>query len=179
MLDKTTIIKKWRYLYLLNQPDNIISIFDELHYDRSDIDMVSPAMRQYVIEMLETQGFKQLSGNVVVNNVEDVQCIIPKFHALGSSPFDIIRYTPKRQQDFYILTPTQTACQFIDHYEHEKAVENICQLIEQQPINLFKLMDYLENKKHHLEFKKKIYMIKEFQNTAINNQPLKNRRSLG
>ncbi|MEM8616989.1 MAG: hypothetical protein AAGF20_08650, partial [Pseudomonadota bacterium] len=109
----------------------------------------------------------------------DRRCLMPKSHALGASPFDITRYTPRRDQDFYLLTPTQTACQFIDHYNHEEAVERVAQLITVQPINLFRLMDYLEHTPSHREFLKAIKFLEKTQKEAVKSEPLKRRRALG
>ena len=103
----------------------------------------------------------------------------PKFHALGSSPFDITRYTHKRDQDYYILTPTQTACLIIDAYDFDQALESISALIEEQPINIFKLMDYLENTEKHQSFLKAITTLRDRQKTAVQKETLKLRKSLG
>ena len=108
------------YMTLADERLQLFSVFDDLYYDRADADMLSPAMRKHAIEKLKKIGFKQISGNVLEDRGADRRCLMPKSHALGASPFDITRYTPRRAQDFYILTPTQTACQFIDHYPHEE-----------------------------------------------------------
>ena len=60
-------LKLGPYLIVMNNPKNIISIFDELRYDRADADLVSPAMRRHVVEKLKTLGFKQKSGNIIEN----------------------------------------------------------------------------------------------------------------
>ncbi len=157
----------------------LISVFDDLVYDRADADMLSPAMRKHAIERLKTIGFRQVSGNVLEDKAADRRCIMPKSHALGASPFDITRYTPRREQDFYILTPTQTACQYIDNYPHEEAVERIANLMRVQPINLIRLMDYLEHTPAHREFLLAINFLKKFQADAVASEPLRRRRALG
>lgn len=168
-----------QYIYILNDPDNIISVFDELRYDRSDIDILSPTMRKHVIQKLEKSGFKQISGNILENKQTDTRCLFPKFHTLGSSPFDISHYISKRIQDYYVLTPTQTACQFINHYNFDDALEKICLLIEKQPINVFKLLDYLEQKDSHQDFLKAITFLRDKQKSLIETEPLCHMRSLG
>ena len=102
------------YMCVADAQLRLISIFDDLKYDRADIDMISPAMRNYAVTKLGQFGFKQTSGNMLQHEEASIRCLIPKFHALGASPFDITRYTKRGDQDFYILTPTQTACQYID-----------------------------------------------------------------
>jgi len=166
------------YLSLADTTLNLISVFDDLKFDRADADMMTPAMRTYAIKNLANFGFKQTSGTVLTHPA-DVRVLIPKFHALGASPFDITRYTEKRSQDFYLLTPTQTACRFIDTYPKDEAVERIKTLIAKHPINLYRLMDYLERKPTHEAFKDTIGHLKYVQRTAITSEPLRRRRALG
>ena len=167
------------YMTLADARLRLFSVFDDLYYDRADADMLSPAMRNHAIGHLKKIGFRQISGAVLEDVAGDRRCFMPKSHALGASPFDITRYTPRRSQDFYILTPTQTACQFIDHYAHEEAVERIVHLMRIQPINLFRLMDYLEHTEAHREFLKAIKFLKKAQSDAVKSEPLKRRRALG
>ena len=166
--------------FLVADPElRVFSVFDDLRYDRADADMVSPAMRKHAIERLGGLGFRQISGNVLENADADVRCLIPKSHALGASPFDITRYTERREQDFYLLTPTQTACQFIDHYPLDDAVERIKVLVTKHPINLYRLMDYLEHKPAHRDFLGAIGHLKYVQREAVESEPLCRRRALG
>ena len=166
------------YIFASEKPFNILSIFDDLRYDRSDVDILSPSMRRYIAKLLASQGFKQKSGSVFQDKARDIRCIIPKTHALGASPFDITRYSPKREQDYYILTPTQTACQFVDRCSLEEAVEKIGALVAKHPINLLKLQDYLEDKEKHKEFLAAIPHIRYLQRIAVESEPLKRLRSL-
>lgn len=166
------------YLTVIDKPKNIISIFDELRYDRADADMISPAMRRHVTKKLKTLGFNQKSGNIIENTLEDIQCIIPKSHALGASPFDILRYTKKRLQDYYILTPTQTACQLIESYSTENAVLKIAELIEKQPINVNRVYDYLEDNETHKAFLPAIPHLRYLQRLALASEPLYRMRAL-
>lgn len=167
------------YLHVADRKLNILSVFDDLRYDRSDADLLSPAMRKHVVKVLSELEFKQTSGTVLKHKTSDLRCIMPKFHALGASPFDITRYADKRPQDFYVLTPTQTACQFIDNYALEEAVELIKSLIVRQPINLFRLMDFLERKPSHEAFRAAIGHLKYVQRVALQEEPLRSMRSLG
>ncbi len=167
------------YLLVADKELRLFSVFDDLKYDRADADLLSPAMRRHAIEQLRRQGFKQTSGRMLEHVERDVRCVIPKFHALGGSPFDITRYASRRSQDFYLLTPTQTACQIIDHYPHLEAVERIKTLIAKHPINLYRLMDYLEPKPAHQDFRNAIGHLRYVQRKAVESDPLRRRRALG
>ena len=168
-----------QYLYLADTELNLLSVFDDLYYDRSDADLLTPGMRRHVAQQLQALGFKQETGTLFQHQTSAARCLIPKTHALGASPFDITRYTPRSQGDYYILTPTQTACQFIDHYPLEQAVEKTKTLIARQPINLYRLMDYLEPKSGHQDFLQAIGHLRYVQRKAVESEPLCYRRALG
>ncbi len=169
------------YMYLADEKLRLISIFDDLSYDRSDLDILSPSMRNHAISKLIPLGFKQISGNILEHSVSGDRCLIPKFHALGSSPFHITQYNPKNENDFYILTPTQSACQIIDRYSHEIAFEKVEALIKKQPINIRKISDHLEQKKKstHKLFSPAIRELLNIQRKAIKAEPLRSKRALG
>lgn len=167
------------YLHIADRSLKLLSVFDDLKYDRADGDWMSPAMRKHAIQKLAPLGFRQISGTVLENKDANVRFLIPKFHAQGASPFDITRYTAKRAQDFYLLTPTQTACQFIDNYSKDEAVARIKDMIVKHPINLYRLMDYLEKKPAHEAFADAIGHLKYVQREAVESEPLCRRRSLG
>lgn len=167
------------YLRLIAGGANILSVFDDLKYDRADADMLSPAMRGRAIDKLQRIGFRQTSGTVLMHGGSGIRFLLPKFHALGASPFDIARYTERREADFLVLTPTQTACQFIDRFPLAEAIQRIRDLIETQPINLFRLMDYLEHTPGHREFLSAIGHLRYVQRMAVESEPLCRRRALG
>lgn len=166
------------YMMLADSALNIFSVFDDLRYDRSDADIMSPGMRKHAVGQLRPYGFKQTSGSVLHDKARDVFCYIPKPQVLGASPFDVARYTPKRAQDYYVFTPTQTACQYIDAYSFEEAFEKTLALVQKQPINLYRLMDYLEPKPKHEAFRAALSEIKAVQSNAVKTEPLKRRRAL-
>lgn len=166
------------YLHVVTE-DRLVSVFDDLRYDRADADWMSQAMRMHAIGKLKPLGFGQTSGTVLENREAGVRLHIPKFHAQGASPFDITRYTPKREQDYYLLTPTQVACRFIDTYGRDEAVERIKTLIAKHPVNLYRLLDYLERKPAHRAFAEAFGHLKYVQREAIASEPLCRRRALG
>ncbi len=166
------------YFQIADEKLGLLSVFDDLKYDRADVDMISPAMRKHVVGKLGPLGFRQTSGTVLEHAEADMRVHIPKFHALGASPFDIARYTEKRPQDYCLLTPTQVACQYVDHYALDDAVQRIEALIAKHPINLLKLADYLEGKPKHRAFREVLGHIKLKQKIAVESEPLCRRRSL-
>ncbi|WP_171229114.1 hypothetical protein [Ruegeria sp. HKCCA4008] len=179
VLEKMRAFKGEPYFQIADEKLGLLSVFDDLKYDRADVDMISPAMRKHVVSKLGPLGFRQISGTVLEHVKADMRVHIPKFHALGASPFDITRYTDKRAQDYCLLTPTQVACQFIDHYVLDEAVQRIEALVEKHPINLLKLADYLEGKPKHRAFREVLGHIKLKQRIAVESEPLCRRRSLG
>lgn len=167
------------YLQIADEKQGLLSVFDDLKYDRADADMMSPAMRSYAMKKLTPLGFRQISGTVLLHQDSGVRVFIPKFHALGASPFDITRYTPKGAADIYLLTPTQVACRFIDSYPKDEAVHHIKTLIAKHPVNLFRLADYLDRQPVHQEFLNAIGHLRYVQRMAVESEPLNRRRALG
>jgi len=179
VLDQMRAFSAEPYFQIADEKLGLLSVFDDLKYDRADVDMISPAMRKHVVGKLGPLGFRQTSGTMLEHAEADMRVHIPKFHALGASPFDIARYTDKRPQDYCLLTPTQVACQYVDHYELDDAVQRIEVLIAKHPINLLKLADYLEGKPKHRAFREVLGHIKLKQRIAVESEPLCRRRSLG
>ncbi len=167
------------YFCLADTRLKVFSVFDDLRFDRSDADILSSAMRRHAIGRLLKLGFRQTSGTVLVNDSASCRCLIPKPQILGASPFDITRHTPRHEQDYYLLTPTQTATQLIDGYELDEAVERIRVLVERQPINLYRIVDHLERTPVHTAFRQAIPYLDEIQKIAVASEPLRNRRALG
>ncbi|WP_425085664.1 hypothetical protein [Ruegeria profundi] len=179
VLDQMRAFSAEPYFQIADEQQGLLSVFDDLKYDRADVDMISPAMRKHVVGKLGPLGFRQTSGTVLEHAEADMRVHIPKFHALGASPFDIARYTEKRPQDYCLLTPTQVACQYVDHHELDEALQRIEALIAKHPINLLKLADYLEGKPKHRAFREVLGHIKLKQRIAVESEPLCRRRSLG
>ena len=94
---------------------------------------------------------------------------------------NVTLYTPRNDKDFYILTPTQTACQIIEHYSYQLAVKKIEALIKKQPINIYKIFDYLEKKKNttHKVFASAMSDLLDVQRKAVKSDPLRGRKALG
>jgi len=166
------------YLCVADSRQRLISVFDDIRYDRADLDMLSGPMRARVLQRLKPMGFKQISGGVIENRADDIRMLLPKFRALGASPFHATDDTPRRAQDYFVLTPTQTACHIINAYGTEAAVDLIKTLIVKQPINLLRIADFLDGTAAHSSFAKAIGHLKLVQREAIESEPLRSRRAL-
>ena len=149
-----------KYVFLADRHLRLISVFDDTSYDRADADLLSPPMRQHLAKLLAKNGFKQSSGTVFKNKALNVKCIIPKAHALGASPFDVTRFTPRGDNDFYVLTPTQTACFFIDNYGLQDAFDRVVRSEEhtselQSRPHISYAVFCLKKKKNHIKYVQK------------------------
>lgn len=171
-------IDKDPYLSVADPAHHIISVFDDLRFDRSDADIMAGPMRNHIALKLAAFGFRQVSGHVIAHTEQDLRMVIPKFRALGESPFDAIRYAPRRPQDFHILTPTQTACQLIDTYPLEEAQDRILALIQKHPINIYRILDFMDRSDRHMAFRPVLGHLKFVQRKAIRSEPLCRRRAL-
>ena len=172
-------LNKDPYLQIADEDLRLLSVFDDLKFDRADADMLSPAMRNHAIQKLGPLGFKLSSGCMILHADTGVRILMPKSHALGASPFDIARYTQRRAQDYYLLTPTQAACQIIDEYSTDDAYLKIADLIRKHPINIYRMFDYLERKPAHQKFRDALGGLKKLQREAVSSEPLCRRRALG
>ena len=166
------------YVCIADEALRLVSVFDDLKYDRADLDMVSGPMRRKILHKLQPLGFKQVSGSVIENRTQDIRFILPKFRALGASPFDATRDTSRREQDYFILTPTQAACEIINAYPVERAVECLEGFVIKHPINLLRIFDYLEGNSVHQAFKEAIGHLTIIQRKAVAEEPLKSRQAL-
>jgi len=167
------------YLHVADEELRLLSVFDDLTYDRADADILTPGMRSHLAGKLKGLGFRQKSGNLFVHSGAEERCLVPKSHALGASPFDILRYTERQAKDYVALTPTQVACQLIDAYPLEEAAARVKALVTRHPINLFRLTDYLENKRAHDAFQDAIGHLRFVQREAVEGSALRRMRPLG
>ncbi len=158
---------------------NVLSVFDDIKYDRSDIDILSPAMRHYAAKFLKNQGFRQKSGQCFISRDCEEKLWMPKPSVLGASPFDITRYIKRDVSDAIILTPTQTAAFLFDRLELKDAVSEIAVLIEQQPINLLKLRDHIPRYGDRERYTQAFPYLRFCQRKAIERPHMRFKRSLG
>lgn len=76
------------------------------------------------------------------------------------------------------MTPTQAAAILINTLALEPCVESLAELVKRQPINLYKLKDYLEDKSQHQQFKQAIPYITYTQRIAVESEPLNKMRAI-
>ncbi len=178
VVDRMRVINSDPYLCIADEELKLISVFDDLKYDRADLDIVSGPMRRRALEKLKPLGFDQVTGSVFENKTADVRCILPKFRALGASPFDATRDVERRAQDYFILTPTQAACQIMTCQPLDKAVGLLEALVVKHPVNLLRVFDYLEANAGHQSLRQVIGHLVPIQREAVSKEPLKTRRAL-
>lgn len=166
------------YLMVADAELRLISVFDDLYYDRADLDMLSAPMRRRALSKLAPLGFVQRSGSVIENRDEDIRIHLPKFRALGASPFDALRETPMRPQDFALLTPTQAAAQLIATHPIETAKERVAAIVVKHPVNLLRLFDFQEPGPSQAPVREMLGELVTLQGAAVANEPLKSRRAL-
>lgn len=176
--DSLRTLNRDPYLCLADEDLRLISVFDDLRYDRADLDILSGPMRNRVLSKLGPLGFRQVSGGVIENSCADVRILFPKFRALGASPFDAMRDLSLRPQDCIVLTPTQTVCQLITQYPTDAAVAAIKTLIARHPANLLRIADFLEKTEKHQAFAGAIGHLAYVQRQAVEAEPLRGRRAL-
>jgi len=178
IIDRMRVINSDPYLCIADEELKLISVFDDLKYDRADLDIVSGPMRRRALEKLKPLGFDQVTGSVFESKTADVRCILPKFRALEASPFDATRDVERRAQDYFILTPTQAACQIMNCQPLDKAVGLLEALVIKHPVNLLRVFDYLEANAGHQSLRQVIGHLVPIQREAVSKEPLKTRRAL-
>lgn len=176
--ERVKVLNADPYLMVADAELHLISVFDDLRYDRADLDMLSPPMRKRAMAKLRPLGFVQRSGTMLENRAEDIRIHLPRFRALGSSPFDALRDTEMRPQDYALLTPTQAAAQIIAEHPVDKMVERLKALVAKHPVNLLRLDDFLEREPRHDAFRDALGHLIYVQREAVAQEPLKTRRAL-
>ena len=166
------------YLCLVDRGLRLVSVFDDLRYDRADMDMLNGPMRRRLVAALAPLGVRQGSGSRLDCPVTGLRLLMPKFRALGASPFDALRDTVRAPTDYAVLTPTQAACAIIDARSTDEAVARLERLVRKHPINLLRIFDFLDGSPAHEAFRPAIGHLVPIQRAAIRTSPLKGRRAL-
>lgn len=171
-------IEKDKYLHWHNEI-HAVSVFDDVHYDRADVDMLTPAMRKYVTTCLTDFGCKLKSGTNIIHKNLGITFILPKPSVLGASPFDITKHFPRNEGDIYIFTPTQAAAYLFDHIELETAVKCMSEMIKEQPINLLKLEDTIGKQSKRESYLQAMGHLTYCQRHVVEQPGMRFKRSLG
>ncbi len=166
------------YLCLADRGLRLVSVFDDLRYDRADMDMLNGPMRRRLVAALAPLGVRQGSGSRLDCPATGLRLHMPKFRALGASPFDALRDTVRAPTDYAVLTPTQAACAIIDAHSTDAAVARLERLVRQHPVNLLRIFDFLDGSPAHEAFRPAIGHLVPIQRAAIRTSPLKGRRAL-
>lgn len=166
------------YLCLADRGLRLVSVFDDLRYDRADMDMLNGPMRRRLVAALAPLGVRQGRGSRLDCPVTGLRLHMPKFRALGASPFDALRDTVRAPTDYAVLTPTQAACAIIDAHSTDAAVARLERLVRQHPVNLLRIFDFLDGSPAHEAFRPAIGHLVPIQREAVRRAPLKDRRAL-
>ncbi len=137
-------LKNDKYLFFLESPHNLVCVFEHIHYDRSDADLLSKDQRKYLLDKLSDLGFSHKTGRVLSSESHDAEFIFPKQNILGAFIGDFIKHEKRKDSDFFVLTPTQMGIYIINTIESE-TLEVLKSLIAKQPINLKKIFDHTHN----------------------------------
>jgi len=157
----------------------VISVFDDVKYDRSDIDLLGPGMRKHVTQFLKGLGCKAKSGKCIVHRDSEIKYWLPKPSLLAASPFDITRYQPRDANDIYVLTPTQTAAYFFQTIDFDLAILAIGDMIETQPVNILKLLDTLNSPQERTYYAPVLRYLLDCQKQIVKQPRVKFKRTLG
>lgn len=174
----TAVLDRDPYLCLADADLRLISVFDDLHYDRADMDMLNGPMRARAIDRLAPLGLRQISGGLLENRDRGLRLHMPKFRALGASPFDALRDTIRGPGDYAVLTPTQAACAIIDGHSPDAALPRLERLVRIHPVNLLRIFDFLDGSPAHEAARPLIGHLTPIQREAVRSSPLKDRRAL-
>ena len=162
------------------KPFNLVSIYDDRLYDRSDADFMNPSMRNYFKDRLKKLKYDWLSGNVLGSRIFSTKFIFPRNGILGASPFDITRYEKRGSEDYFVLTPTQVAGYLIQTQIGKDLIDNLKKLISKHPINLEKLRDHLSSDKKLDEKFNSFYVdLRNFQSEIIKSEELRKKSRIG
>lgn len=164
-------------LLYFNTPTKILSIFDHIRYDRSDLEAISQPQRQYIFDKVKDNGFKWKTGRTLKNE-DNIEIIFPKQGILGASPIDILRYEKPSENKIYVLTPTQTACYLLTLNE-SNFLSNIEKLLNKMPINIKKIQDNIRLEKEYSTFIKHKEMIIKLQEKTLSDESFRGKSHIG
>jgi hypothetical protein len=156
-------LHKNQYIFV-SRGFNAISIYDDKVYDRSDLDILNPAQRQFIIEKLKGHGFKLISGNVIARGEEKFEFL--KNAHIGSIPGHLIDYS--NSQSIMILTVLQMFSLIISRDSSKGELsEELYDFISCCPVNLEKVKDICKREEFFEFFMSHYNKISEFQEKNI------------
>lgn len=114
----------------------MIAIFDDIEFERSDIDLVPPKARQTIIKALKKSSDFDIASNYINCLGHAVKFSAPP-RSISTPLSDMLQTEPNT---ILIVTPTQLAAHLCDQLQSSNQLEEeLTLLIKQLPINLRKL----------------------------------------
>lgn len=165
--------------FYYGEPLNMLSIFDDTHYDRSDIDILNSAQRDFLFKKLKDFNYSWKSGRVLHSSSCPVIFTFPKISVLGASPLDALKYEKSSDKNIVVVTPTQFCAQCIKELDEFRGLSVIKELIEKHPVNLLKLRDHLSYTEFHEKYQRMLPELIAHQKNAISSGKLKYKRHIG
>lgn len=172
------IFKHDNFFYY-GEPLHIVSVFDDTHYDRSDIDILNSAQRKFLLKQLKKYDYAWKSGRVLHSTKCSVLFTFPKMSVLGASPLDALKYEKSSDKNIVVVTPTQFCAQCIKELDEINGPLVIKELIEKHPVNLLKLRDHLSYTEFHEKYQRMLPELIAHQKKAISSGKLKYKRHIG
>jgi len=167
-------------IIVFGNPFNLISIYDDRIYDRSDADIMNTSMRNYLKDHLDYLKYDWLTGNVLSSPLYSPKFIFPKNKILGASPFDATLFEKRFEDDFFVLTPTQIASFLIKYDSGDEVFEYLEKLISKHPVNLEKMKDHFNSSGiSKIKFNLLFIRLKKYQSEVIKTDKLKRKSRIG
>lgn len=170
-------LKDDKYIYFDEKIQNIISIFDHVYYDPSDIDIINPAQRKYIINKLSSLSPKWTSGSQLSMQNTDKKITFArcKHRELNSIEFEKIMSNIKND-DLYFFTPTQYIYLILKYnlMKKEEFKDFLENYFTHSPIN-FRKIYHMDLGKDHF-FYEFYFELKKKQEDIIKNTDLKFKR---
>lgn len=153
-----------KYMYA-NGQDNLITVYDDNVFDRSDFDVLNGPQRQYLVHQLVDQGHRQISGKKLQNIEHGFELEFCQSPSLGVSPMVQLErcYTPNKM---WMVTPTTFAL-FLFSKNASDCVARVEDLIQTCPVNFKKMIDVSRHDAYHHAIMKASKHLQAFQKDVI------------
>ncbi len=160
---------------------NIITVFDDIHYDGNDYEMLSPPQRKLVIETLKNHDHIHETGKTLKDQVSGRIVRLVQTASQGNSPLHEFE-KEYNLEDLFVTTPGTYFLflmrQFFTKQNDEELLKELESLITRHPVNLVQLFYHSKKDEFHLLFQDKLDHFKTLQTNAAESF-LANRKPLG
>jgi hypothetical protein len=133
-----------------------ISIFVDEHYENNDYDLIGPAARHRISELLRQHGFRQLNGRVFEGSPGRIEFPRPT-RSLASDPAEELEVVVDRRAGAVFATPTQILLASWRREGPQLSSErqsDLVSLVREQPANLDKVRDWLRRSECEAGFRR-------------------------